>query len=161
MGQILRDWILGLTAAAVLASCAQLLTPKGPIEKVTGFVCSLMLTAALLSPLMELDIDAFSWSLSTYRQRVAQLTEELESREKRLIGTYIENQCAAYILDEAHVLGVTGGKAEVSAKWDNENWVPYEASVTMTVTPEQKQDLSNWMTVQLGIPVERQRWNEG
>ena len=161
MGQILHDWIIGMTATSLLAACAQTLSPKGAVEKVTGFVCSLMLTAALVSPLMELEPDSFSWSASAYRRTVTQITADLADQQNRLLCTHIENQCAAYILDEARALGVSNGEAEVSAKWSDENWMPYEASLTMCVTPDQKQKLSSWLTAQLGIPAERQRWNEG
>lgn len=160
MGEILHDWILGMTAAAIIAACAKLLTPSGPVEKVTGFVCSLMLTTVLISPLTKWDTDNFFWSMDSYHQSVTDLTENLEERENQLVRAYIESQYAAYILDEAHVLGVTGGEAEVNAKWGNENWIPYEASLTISVTPEQKQRLSTWMTLQLGIPKERQYWHE-
>lgn len=161
MGDVLRDWIFGLSAAAVMASCAHLLSPKGGVEKVTGFVCSLMLTTALVSPLMKLDVSASNWSMESYRQNVADLARDLESQQNRWLRTYIEKQCAAYILDEAQVLGVTDGTAEVSATWDNGNWIPYTVSLKMTVTPEQKQKLSSWVVTQLGISEERLRWSGG
>lgn len=158
MGQLLHDWILGLTAAALVAALAQLLTPKGPVEKVTGFVSTVMLIAALLAPLLELDMDTFSWSMAEYRRTVAETTQDMEAQEKRLLRSYIEESCAAYILDEARVLGIADGVVEVSAKWGNETWIPCEASMTMAATSEQKQRLSGWIAAQLGIPEERQRW---
>lgn len=158
MSQLLHNWILGLTAAAIVAALAQLITPKGPVEKVTGFLSAIMLTAALLSPLLELDMDIFTWSMAEYRETVAEVTQNMETRENRLLRAYIEESCAAYILDEARVLGIDGGEVEVSTKWGNEAWIPNEASMTMSVTSEQKRRLTDWIASQLGIPAERQRW---
>lgn len=160
MGDLLHSWITGLTAAAILAAGAEILTPKGPVEKVTRFVCGIMLTAVLMSPLLSADMETFSWSLADYRNTVAELTADLESQQNRLVRTYIEQESAAYILDEAHVLGITDGVAEVSAKWGDESWIPYKACMRMQTTQEQRLRLSSWITAQLGIPEERQQWYE-
>lgn len=159
-GDIVRDWIMGLTTAAVVAACAQLLTPKGSVERVTRFICSLMLTAALLSPLVKLDPDSLSLSADAYRQTLAEVTSDLENKQNRLLQTHIEERYAAYILDEALVLGIAGAKAEVKAYRTDGQWLPEGVCLTMTVTTEQKQKLSSWITQQMGIPTERQQWND-
>ncbi len=159
MGQIFREWIFGLIAAAVIASAAQLFTVGSPVEKVTGFICSVMLMAALLSPLLKLDPDALSLSLASYRETVALLTEDLETQQNQLMRSYIEEQCAAYILDEAQILGIADGRVEVKAKWAGDSWIPCEATMTMPLTADQQRQLSNWMAAQLGITEERQYWN--
>lgn len=157
----LHNWIAGLTAAAVTAAAAELLTPPGPVEKVTRFVCGIMLVAVLLGPLASVDREAFSLSLSDYRDTVAELTGDMEQQQNRLVRSYIEQECAAYILDEAQVLGVAGGRVEVSAKWGDECWVPYEAYLDLEATGDQRNRLSVLLDVQLGIPAERQHWNDG
>ena len=48
---LLRDWLLGVTAAALLAALAQSLMPPGPVKKAGGLVCGLVLLWAVLSPL--------------------------------------------------------------------------------------------------------------
>ena len=106
MNEWLHNWIAGLTAAAVTAAAAELLTPPGPVEKVTRFICGIMLVAVLLGPLASVDRESFSMSLAGYRDSVADLTGDLEQQQNRLVRSYIEQECAAYILDEAQVLGV-------------------------------------------------------
>lgn len=161
MSELLHNWITGLASAAILSAAALLLTPRGPVEKVTRFVCGVMLVAVLVSPLAGADWDAFSLSLSRYRETVAELTEDLEGQQNRLVRSYIEQECAAYILDEAHVLGAEGGEAEVSARWGDESWIPYEASLHLTATAGQRSRLTEYLESQLGIPEERQHWDDG
>ena len=159
MMTIFHEWVISLTAAAVLASIAMQLTPKGSVRSVTGFVCGVMLLGVLIEPLWEADFDVFSDSLNRYRSTVSDLTATMEEQEKELLRTYIEEKYAAYILDEAHVFNAEEADAKVIVKWRDESWVPYEAYLVMRVSPETKQRLMNTLITQLGIPEERQHWN--
>ncbi len=155
---LLRSWILGLTSASLVAAAARVLTPEGNVRRVTEFMCGAMLACMLLSPALKMDRDAFSRALAEQRALTAELTEDLEGREKQLLRPYIQEQCAAYILDEARRLGFPGIRASVQVKWRDESWVPYEAAVSGNATAEQRSRLSRWMDAELGIPTERQRW---
>ena len=105
-------------------------------------------------------MDAYSLSLSKYRDRVAELSGELEDTRQRLNRTYIEEQSAAYILDEAQALGAEG-RAEVRARWRDNSWVPWEASLELTGGTDVREKLKNRIEAELGIPKERQSWHEG
>jgi len=161
MTEILHDWILGLSAAAVVAAVAVLLTPKGPVERVTRLVCGIMLAAVLVSPIAELDPDILALSLAEYREAAADMTDSLEDTTERLNRKYIEEECAAYILDEARALGMEDGQVEVSAKWGDGCWVPWEADLSLSGTNIQKNELRGIIEAELGIPAERQNWNDG
>ena len=158
MTEMLRSWILGLCAASVITACAQTIAPAGAVKKVLRLICGLVLTLALVSPLGDLDMDSYALSLATYRSRAAALTEELAEKEKRLDRLYIEEGTAAYILDEAHALGLEG-RVEVSAKWRDDCWVPWEARLYLNGTEEQRNRLSAHLAAELGIAAERQSWH--
>ncbi len=160
MTELLHNWILGLTASCIVTACALAVSPKGPVERVTRLVCGIVLTAALLAPLSELDMDAYAVSLAEYRDAAARLTQELEETEERLNRVYIEQECAAYILDEARTLGAEGG-AEVRARWRDNCWTPWEAELTLNADAAQRRELSEYIAAQLGIPAERQDWHDG
>lgn len=159
MMAMMQNWIRGLVAASVLVALAQQITPDGPVKKVTEFVCGIMLMAMLLSPVLTADRTVFSYALSDYRKTVAELSQDLESQEKQLLRVYIQEQCQAYILDEARSLGLTQLQATVQVKWGDESWVPNEVTLTGELTPEQKARLSGFLDAELGIPAERQHWN--
>lgn len=158
MTELLRQWILGLSTAAIITAGAQRLTPAGPVKKVLQLVCGIVLTSVLLSPLGELDMERYSLSLASYHELAAELTAELEEGEKRMDRLYIEEQCAAYILDEAHALGLEG-RVEVSAKWRDDCWVPWEVRISMNGTEQQHIRLRRQIEAELGIAEERQSWD--
>ena len=157
---MLRSWILGLTGASILSALAMQLTPEGAARKVAGFVCGVMLSGIMLSPAVRLDRDVLSSALSRYRDTAEELTDDLEYRENRLIRTYIQERCAAYILDEAQLLGITDLSCTVKVKWRDESWVPYEVSLITDASAEERRRLGDYLDGELGIPEERQRWNE-
>lgn len=159
MTELLRQWIMGLCAASIITACAQTITPTGAVKRVLRLVCGLVLTLVLVSPLGELNVESYALSLAAYRERTAVLTEELNETEKRLNRVYIEEGCAAYILDEAHALGLEG-RVEVRAKWRDDCWVPWEVRLHMNSTEEQRRRFAASITGELGIPEERQYWYE-
>ena len=160
MTELLREWITGLCAASVITACAQRIVPGGAVKKVLRLICGLVLTMALISPLAGPDTADYALSLADYHERVAALTEELGQTEKRLDRMYIEEHCAAYILDEAHALGLEG-RVEVRAKWRDSCWVPWEARLYIKADAEAKARLSARLEGELGIAAERQSWYEG
>ena len=155
-----HNWIRALVTASVIASLSRQITPLGPVRKVVGFICGIMLLCVLLSPVLQADLGVLADVSADYRATVVKLTEDLETQEKQLLRTYIQQQTSAYILDEAKRMGGEGLRVEVLARWGDESWVPYEVTVTGPVTPELRTRLSDLLRNELGIPAERQHWRE-
>ena len=157
---MLHDWVCSLTAASVIAATAKQLSPDGSVKKVTELLCGVMLAAILASPLLRADLPTLALSMAEYRRTAAELTQDAETAGKQLLREHIENQCAAYILREAHNLGAEELRVTVHTKWRDENWVPYEARLEGTLSDSSKSALSAYMEAELGIVRERQYWNE-
>ena len=49
--------------------------------------------------------------------------------------------------------------AVVRTKWRGENWVPYEAEISGTLSNEARNRLRAYMESELGIPPARQVWD--
>ena len=160
MTELLREWIIGLCAASVITACAQSIVPGGAVKRVLRLICGLVLTLVLISPLARPNREDYALSLAAYHMRISDLTEELQETEKRLNRMYIEERCAAYILDEAHALGLEG-RVEVRAKWRDDCWVPWEARLYIKADNENKRRLTARLEGELGIAAERQTWYEG
>lgn len=157
---MVQNWIRGLIAASAFAAVCRQLTPDGPVKKVTALACGVMLLATMFSPLLHADRAVFSYALSDYRQTVDGLTEEMDAREKHLLRAYIEDQTSAYILDEAQKMGLDIEMIELHTKWGDESWIPYEVYLHADASEEQKRRLMFLLDTELGIPPERQHWNE-
>jgi len=160
MTETIRNWILSLGGAAVLGALALAITPEGPVRSVVRMLCGVVMALALISPLLRMDMDTYSLSLAEYREKVAGLTGSLEDTRDRLRRTIIEEECAAYIWDKAQELGIQAGQAEVAVKWGDDCWVPWEAHMRFAVSGSQRSALSYILEAELGIPAERQYWNE-
>ena len=158
MTHILQSWIRGLTAASIMASLAQQLTPPGPVKKMTEAVCGVMLMGVLMLPLARFDETMFSYALAEYRQTAAQFTGDLEAEEKQLLRSYIEQESAAYILDEARALGLTDLEVRVTVKWANECWIPAHVRVRGTFDADRRTKLSDLIASELGVGVDEQDW---
>ena len=156
----LQQWARGLVSASVVAALARQLGEKTPQKKVIEFVCGVVMLALLFSPVLNADRQILSGALSSYRKTAAELTGDMEERENELLRTYIEQKCGAYILDEADALGMEQTEATVRAKWRGESWIPWEAYIQSICSAEQRARLISIIDSELGIPVERQNWNE-
>lgn len=160
MIDMIRGWLLGIVGAAILSAIAMSLTPKGRVRDVTRLVCGIVMALSLIQPVLKLDFDAYSLNLSEYRGAADSITDSIQENNDRLSRLIIEEECAAYILDKAQVLGLTAVTASVTAKWGDEGcWYPYEAMLDIQGAQSDKDRLAAIIESELGIPRERQSWS--
>lgn len=55
MMEVIRDWLVGITCAAMVVALAESLTPQGTIRKIGRFTGGLVLLLAVVQPVMKLD----------------------------------------------------------------------------------------------------------
>ena len=56
MGAV-RGWLLAVIAASLLCALADALMPQGAVKRVGKLVCGLVIMAAIVSPLVDLDVE--------------------------------------------------------------------------------------------------------
>lgn len=152
-----RAWLTAVVSVTLLLSVVQTLTPKGSLREIASFVGGLLLLAVLLRPLGSVDLSAVSLNLDAYRQTVEQRQQaELEQEgQKELVGL-IEAELESYISDKAADMGLTL-RVQVTVELDGSG-VP--APVSVELTGPRSEALSRWLETELGVPAERQVWNE-
>lgn len=152
-----RDWILGLTAAALVCAAALELTPKGPVKGVTKAVCGIVLALAMLHPLLRLDPAAWALHMAEYRARAEELTGEGTALPERLDRSVIERELEAYILAKAEALGTPLRSARVTLRWNTAGvWTP----VAVSLEGPRQEALAGWIAAELGLPEEAQTWRD-
>lgn len=155
MSGVIRE----VCALSILCGVAMSIMPEGSVKRVAGILCSAVIITALVAPLKEFDFDDYARMLSQYRSREASLSARGDEISERLCRTVIEDECSAYIMDKADVLGVAIKEARVEVQWNTEGvWVPYSACIAAEVTSEQKKALEDKLAAELGIPPERVQW---
>ncbi len=154
----MKAWLMGIVGAALLASLAEMLCPAGRVKPVLRLLCALVCALAVAEPLMELDMKSLSIGLASYRQQAQQITESEEEEAKMVQRTYIQEECAAYILTQAEARGLTLSSVAVTAQWDEGEalWYPWEVQIDGAYSPA----LAAAIEEDLGVPEERQRWAE-
>jgi hypothetical protein len=90
-----------------------------------------------------------------------ELSSSAQTVEERLNRLVIEREYETYIMDKANELEIRLSEVEVEAQWNLEGlWMPYEVSITGKCSDKDKNQLSAVISANLGIPYERQRWND-
>jgi len=154
--EFLREWILGMAGAAVFCTLCSAVTPDGGVKKVQKLLCGVVMTLALLSPLVGLDMGAYSVNLARCRSQAEEIGASAQEISDSLSRTFIEQRCAAYILDKARMLGLEPDGVRVTAQWSDEGvWYPAEAEIEA----QYDRRLSEKIEEELGISTRNQRWS--
>ena len=159
MMESLRAWLLSLAGAALLTALAAMFPTSESLRRIVKLIGGVALTCLLFSPLVSFDYDSYAAALQDCRVSVS-TDGAVSDTSERLQRTVIESELRAYILDKADALGISAADAAVTARWSEEGfWYPWESRVSC---PEGgRAALSEAIEAELGIPPERQSWEEG
>jgi len=161
MTELIRTWILGLTAAAFLAAIAMALTPKGRPRAVVGLVTGLVTVLALIAPILEFDYAAYAQNVSAFEVSLEARNEAWEASQDNMTSLIIRERSEAYILDKAENLGLVGLDVEVATSRNAAGWhYPDRVWIVGEVSASQRSALSEFLAGTFGIPAERQYWSE-
>lgn len=157
MLEAISGWIRALVGAAVFCALALALCPEGRVKRVLRFACGLVMAAALLSPVLSVDMESLPQALARYSEAAERCAGSAEETADRLNRTIIEGECETYILDKAAALGLEVCEAAVTARWNDEGfWYPWECR--LSTGEGDMSGLSRLIEAELGIPEARQRW---
>lgn len=155
---MLKQWITGITCAAMIGALAEGLTPPGRVKKAERLAIGLLLLLAVVKPLAGADYGALAGALEEYRPDTAGYQAALEEKNGAVLKGLIEARTAAYISDKAKALGMDCS-AEVTYHYGADGDVRLEAVVVRgEFTDSQRAQLSGMLETQLAIPAERQRF---
>ena len=99
MMELLRQWLVGVTCAAMIIALADSLTPSGTVRKVGKLVGGLVLLLAVLQPVLTFDYSAMAIAATDYQAAFGSYGLELEETDLDLMKTIIAERTGAYILD--------------------------------------------------------------
>ena len=150
---ILRSWLLGVVACALLVSACEQLTDGGTMKKIVRFVGGMLLMLALLRPLLRIDLTDLAVNDGAYREAVAQLEEELGAQRQYELSARIAAQTGAYIEDKAASLGASIRAVVIT---EERSGIPLPVSVTLY--GEENAEISAYIERELGIAKEDQLW---
>jgi stage III sporulation protein AF len=159
MTEFLHNWIKGLAAAALFSSVMLTLTPKGNVKQIVKLVCGALLTFVLLSPLTKVNFDSLSEFIARTKLEGREISSTSEYETQLLMKLIIEEETQAYILDKALKLGIEDLKVKVTAKTGDKYPYPYSAELSTGTKGSLREELTSYIEGELGIPRERQSWD--
>lgn len=159
MSALLREWLLGITCAAMLLALAEQLIPEGAGKRVLRLAGGLLLILMAVNPIAKLDTRELERIVKEFDVQIQTADEELEATNDFLYESIIEEKTAAYILDKAKELGMNC-RVSVSVAWDGEIPKPHAVRIYGTWNKAQREELSRIMEAELGIISSMQHFEE-
>ena len=150
---LVRAWLLGVIACAVLVSAAQSLTDGGALRRAVRFAGGLLLMLAMLRPLPSVEFPVRETALDGYRAAVEELERELSAQREESLSGGIAAATAAYIEDKADELGAS---VRASVTVEEKDGVPLPVDVTLY--GQRSEVLAAYLADELGITEEHQTW---
>lgn len=155
----MSGWLIGITAAAMLAAVARCLMPPGAVQQVGGLVCALMLLWAVLKPLAPL-----TGSLLREFDFTGQIQEqdaEWKQQSEQLLKSLIEQECATYIVDKAQQMGIICQAGVICKMGQDGVWLPDHVRVMGELTQPQCRELGRVISEDLGVGSDHQEYLGG
>ena len=151
----LHEWLLGISACALLVSFAEQLPLADAMRKIVRFTGGLLLILSILQPISDAELDGLSFDLAGYEEAVEALQTELAGERERALSDGIAERTQAYIEDKASALGL---RLRAVVDMECTDGVPLPKHVTLY--GEENAELSELIAEQLGIAKENQIWKE-
>ena len=156
MIESLRQWLVSLTAAAILLGAAESLVTQGSVRRVLRLAGGVVLMILLLRPLSGIAGNLPQLSIDGFRQETEQREEELKKQQEEAVGGLIESELGSYIWDKEQSLGLDYPVSVSTRSGAGGGSVPDRVSIDGPF----HQELSDWLTTELGLGPECQIWRE-
>ena len=154
---LVRQFILSITACAVICSIVKAFIPKSSAyHGVVSIVAGLILLLSAIKPILHvesLDLSAYSdgWEAESNLY-----TQSGQASASEAMISIIKQQTESYILDKAADLEAN---ITASVTLDPDNMIPAAVTILGDVSPYAREALCIYMEDSLGIPRENQIWN--
>lgn len=155
----LRHYLMSVCAAALFASFILTIVPEGRIRHIVKLGGALVVIVSVISPLSRLDIEQIAKSMAVIRMDAEQMQTGIEVKNREILSQLIKEQSEEYILDKAEEMDLC---LSVEIEMREEGDYPYPVSVLVvgTVSEADQAYLKKIIEQDIGIPVDRQEWNE-
>ncbi len=153
----MRQWMIGIFAAALLSAVALAITPKN--KKAVALAGGLIMILAAVKPLAELTYQDIAMQISRYQIKADELRTGIDVGNAEIMALIIQEQTEAYILDKAAELGLEI-EVEVTTLEASDGWpYPVKTRISGQLSESDIQRLSRIISDELAIEPDRQEWS--
>ena len=149
-----RNYLLSITAAAILCSLVKNLLPgKSTASSLIRILCGIFMAYALINPIFHLQWDPLNLPSASFTSDARQAVSEGEKAAAEVLAAVIKSKTESYILDKA-----TAMEADLDVDVTLQELIPARVELRGPVSPYVRSSLCAWISQQLGIPEEAQIW---
>lgn len=153
-----KEYLLSVTAAAVLCSCISAFFKKGgPVTAQIRTICSIYICLVVIHPLLPFSLPDFSSYFDDLAIRSDRVVEDAVTAAFEEKCRVIKENAEAYICDKAASLG-----AQITAQVTISEQAPYAPEkilISGDISPYARSSISATIASDLGITKENQIWN--
>ena len=152
----IREYVLSVTAAAILCALISAILKSGPNGKLIRILCSVVLAVTILKPLLGKRLDDLRLDSLIPGEEVKDAIADGKAYAHDAMAGIIKDRTESYIQDKAAQLGITI-QAEVTL---SEDAVPVPCGVRLRgdASPYSRKQLEQYMEEALGSSKEHQQW---
>lgn len=154
--QALAEYIISVSAAALICGILNSMMLKGTAKEVLKLVSGLFLAFCVIRPVSDIRLPELADIGETIREEAASAVETGEEMALESARDSISEQLEAYILDKAASLGLDI-QVEVFLTQDD-TFLPESVTIRGSGTTQQKKELTEEITDALGITQEDITW---
>lgn len=155
MGTI-RGYLISLVAACMIAVLASVLLHGSPINKFVRLIGGVLVLLVAVSPLLSVDTEQLSERLKEICAVNSFDTDEIAKKTHSALAEHIKQTTETYIENKAAELGAA---IQAEVRLTNDEYpVPKKVRIIGTLSLEQIESLTAYLTDSLGIPQEQQEW---
>ena len=161
MTEGMKNWIIAITACALILAALESLVPKGAVKKTAAFAGGMLMLLVLLQPITaRWEVRPAEWLEAAEKER-EDYAQALTRESRSLLEKLIAEESQAYILEWAEELGLSCRVSVGCRSDENGLSFPHEVTVISPAMAEhQRQVLSERIETELGIAKERQNFRE-
>lgn len=154
--QMLREYITGLAAAAMICAIVLCFAGKGKTLPLLKLICGLVLTFVMIDPILHISVGDWESLGIDFGREAERAAQEGKEEAVKTVSQLIKEETEAYILDKAQSLDL---HIQVTVELSDQAMpVPVRATIRGQVSPYKKSQLSRILTEELGIAKEMQTW---
>ena len=158
---LVRNWLIAVTCAALIAAVAQAAMPEGSIKQVGKLLCGMVILLAVVRPAMGVQISNAVCSLRQMQDLTQWQRAQLQESNGAMLKSLIERECSAYISDKAAENEIRCQVQVSSHPGEGGTWVPWTVQITGDLTQIQRSTLARIIQQELDIPSDRQQYVGG
>ncbi len=157
--ELLKNWILNTTGAAVLSAICLSIVPEGRGKKAVALVCGMVTLLCLAYPLTDGSLSEIEGIIPDFRVS-DEISEKADETEQIVTRTVIEAELEAYILDKGEKAGVVIRSVDVSVRWNTDGyWYPTGAEIYLQDGYTASDELTDILSKELGIEPNNIYWS--